>query len=292
MQNMKYIEYLFFRFSVELFRFCPFFLLYIISDILSFVLYNVIKYRRNVVFENLKNSFPNKTDKELKSLSKSFYKHLADISLESVKGMTISKKAIKKRYKVKHVNIPNEYYSKSQSILCLTSHYGNWEYGILGTDSAIKHQAIALYLPLSNKYTESYGIKRRRRFGMKMVAVQETKSIFEKTPEVPVAVIMAADQSPSNLSKAIWTKFLNRDTACLHGPEAYAKKINIPVLFLSIKKVKRGYYELHFEKFIDNPAPLEAGKITKLYMERLEKDIVNKPDFYLWSHRRWKHKKL
>lgn len=288
---MKYAEYLIFRVYAELFRFCPFMVLYAFSDFARFIIYNVFSYRKKVVLTNLKNSFPEKSEKELKKLCKSFYRHLADITLESLKGMTISEKSISKRYIVKNTDIADEYFRNNKSVLCLTSHYGNWEYGILGTNNAIQHQAVALYLPLSNKHSEKYGLKRRKRFGMQMVAVQETKSIFEKPPEKPVAIIMAADQSPSNLEKAIWVKFLNQDTACLHGPEAYAIKTKLPLLYLSVKKPKRGYYELIFEKLIDDTSDTKPGDITRKYMKRLESDINEKPEYYLWSHRRWKHKK-
>jgi KDO2-lipid IV(A) lauroyltransferase len=205
--------------------------------------------------------------------------------------MSISEKTLNKRYKVLNADLANSYFNQGKSIICLTSHYGNWEYGILATNNAIEHQAVALYLPLSNKYSESYGLKRRTRFGMNLVAIQETKSIFAKEPEKPLAIIMAADQSPSNLERAIWVDFLNQNTACLHGAEAYAKKLNIPVLYLKISKLKRGYYSLEFEKLIENPSEYKPDEITKIYMNRLEKDIIEMPEFWLWSHRRWKHKK-
>ncbi|PLX05919.1 MAG: hypothetical protein C0596_15580 [Marinilabiliales bacterium] len=205
--------------------------------------------------------------------------------------MSIREKTIQKRYIVKNTEIADKFFEEGKSVLCLTSHYGNWEYGILATDRPIKHQAIALYLPLTNKYSERYGLKRRKRFGMKMVAVQETKSIFNPPPKSPVAVIMAADQSPSNIERAIWTNFLGIETACLHGPEAYAKKTNMPVLYLKVSKLKRGYYTLEFEELIKNPDICKAGEITKIYFERFEKDIINQPEYWLWSHRRWKHVK-
>ena len=205
--------------------------------------------------------------------------------------MSISEKTLRKRYQVKNIEIANKYFEEGKSILCLTSHYGNWEYGILATNNAIKHQAIALYLPLTNKLSDKYGLKRRKRFGMNMVAVQETKSIFAKPLEKPVAIIMAADQSPSNLERSIWVNFLNRETACLHGPEAYAFKTSMPVVYLKISKVKRGYYTLEFEKLIDNPKECKQGETTKTYFNRLERDIIEKPEYWLWSHRRWKHDK-
>jgi len=286
---MKLIEFISFRILVAIFKLVPFWKLYLLSDLLYFLIYYIFKYRRGIVYDNIKKSFPDKTEIEIKKIVRGFYKHLSDITLESIKGMSVSERVLKRHYQVKNAEIAEKYFSEGKSIICLTSHYGNWEYGILATNNAISHQAIALYLPLTNKFSEHFGLKRRKRFGMKMIAVQETKTIFEEKPLKPVAVIMAADQSPSNLERSIWTDFLNRDTPCLHGPEAYAKKTNMPVVYLKISKSKRGRYSLEFEKLIDNPQEYHPGEITKFYFERLEKDIVEKPEYWLWSHRRWKY---
>ncbi|MDD4149605.1 MAG: lysophospholipid acyltransferase family protein [Bacteroidales bacterium] len=288
---MKLLEFIGFRILVAMFSIVPFWILYIYSDCLYFLLYHVFGYRKNVVIANLKMCFPDKTDNEIKNIGRKFYKHLSDITLESVKGMSIREKTLKKHYIIKYQELANKYFTENKSILCLTSHYGNWEYGILGTNNSIKHQTIALYLPLTNKYSERYGLKRRKRFGMKMVEVQETKSIFNPPPSSPVAVIMAADQSPSNLERAIWVNFLGVETACLHGPEVYAKKTGMPVVYLKISKLKRGYYSLEFEELIKNPEKCEPNEITNVYFKRLEQDIKDQPEYWLWSHRRWKHKK-
>jgi len=286
---MKRLEYLSFRFLVGCSRITPFFLVYFWADVFYFIIYHIAGYRKKVVFENLRKSFPEKSEKEIKCLAKKFYRHLADVTLESIKGMTISEKQIKKRYIIKNADIPNKYFDQGQSVLLLTSHYGNWEYGMLATDMAIKHQTVALYLPLTNKYSEKYGLARRGRFGMKMIPIQQTKSVFSTPPEKPIGVIMAADQSPSNIERAIWLNFLNHDTACIHGPEAYARKENLPALYMKISKPKRGHYTLTFEELIENPQQYEQGEITRIYFSRLEKDIIECPEYWLWSHRRWKH---
>ncbi len=288
---MKYLEFIGFRIMVSAFWLAPFWKLYFLSDILYFLLFRVFKYRKKVVFDNVKKSFPDKSEAEINKIIKKFYLHLSDITLESVKSMSMSEKSLNKRYVIKNTEIAKEYFNAGKSMLCLTSHYGNWEYGILATNNSIPHQAIALYLPLTNKHSEKYGLKRRTRFGMQLVAVQETKSIFEKQPEKPVAIIMAADQSPSNLERAIWVDFLNRETPCIHGPEAYAHKTGLPVVYLKISKTKRGYYSLEFEKLVDDPSTCKPGEITELYFKRLEKDIEEKPEYWLWSHRRWKYTK-
>ena len=287
---MKFLEYISFRFLVACSRITPFFMVYFWADVFYFIIYYVAGYRKKVVIDNLRKSFPEKSDAEIKVLTKKFYHHLADVTLEAIKAMTISRKQIQKRYLVENVEIPNEYFDRGQSVLLLTSHYGNWEYGMLATDMAIKHQTVALYLPLTNKYSEKYGVTRRGRFGMKMVAVQQTKSVFDGSiGNGPFGVIMAADQSPSNVERAIWLDFLHHDTACIHGPEAYARKMNMPALYMRISKPRRGHYRLTFEKLIDNPQQYEPGEITRIYFSRLEKDIVECPEFWLWSHRRWKH---
>ena len=286
---MKFLEFIAFRLLVALFWLLPFWAIYILSDFFFFLLYYIVKYRREVAFDNLQKCFPGKSEKEIEKMNKEFFRHLTDISLESIKGMSINKKSLDKRYKIENAELINSYFEQNKSVMCLTSHYGNWEYGILATDSAIKHQAVALYLPLSNKLSEKYGLKRRGRFGMQMLEVSKTKNIFLTKPEKPVAIIMAADQSPANLEKAFKITFLNRPTACLYGPEVYAKKVGLAILYLKISKTKRGHYILKFEKLIKSPKSLEEGEVTKIYFNRLEKDILAKPEYWLWSHRRWKH---
>lgn len=288
---MKFLEFISFRILVAAFWLIPFWKLYFLSDLLYFFLFRVFKYRKKVVIENIRNSFPEKPDAEINKIVSKFYLHLSDITLESVKSMSMSERALRKRYIVKNSEIADEYFKAGKSVLCLTSHYGNWEYGILATNNAIPHQAIALYLPLTNRHSEKYGLKRRKRFGMQLVAVQDTKSIFEKEPETPVAIIMAADQSPSNLERSIWVNFLNRETPCIHGPEAYAHKTGMPAVYLKVSRLKRGHYCLELEKLVDDPSVCKPGEITEKYFKLLERDIKNKPEFWLWSHRRWKYTK-
>lgn len=284
---MKYFEFLFFRINVAIFAITPFKLLYACSNILYFFLYYIIKYRKKIVFQNLHLSFPQKSEKEIKIIAKKFYNHLCDITLESIKGMSISEKKLKKRYKINNIDILNEYFAEKKSVLCLTSHVGNWEYGILAT-GFLSHEFIAMYLPLSNKYSEKYGVKRRARFGTRMVSIRNSKEIFTEKSNRPKAFILAADQSPSNREKSFVFTFLNQKSYCLHGPEAYSRKSNFPSVFFEIKKIKRGYYELNIEKFIEDYNIYNNGDITYKYIKRVEENILQKPEFWLWSHRRWK----
>jgi len=288
---MQYIGYIFFRILVFSFALVPFPVLYIQSDVLRFFLYRVVKYRRAVVFKNLSESFPKKSEKEIEKIAKNFYKHLSDITLESIKGLSLSKKTLLKRYPVKNVELLDEYFSSGQNIIGLASHYGNWEWGVLSFGLQFKHTSVGLYKPLSNKYIERFIKKARAAWGMHLVSFYETDNAFSVKHDKPSLIFMVSDQNPSNIEKAIWIDFLNHDTACLHGAEAYSKKYNLPLVYGDIQRVKRGYYEVTVSKLIENPGDTEYGEITRKYMQFLEDIILKKPENWLWSHKRWKHKR-
>lgn len=290
---MKFIEFIFVRLLVAVFYLLPYKTIYLFSDLVYLFLYKIFAYRRKIVEINIENSFPQKTNKEREFIIKNFYHYLSDLLIETIKSMSMSKSTLNKHLTIKNQEIVNEYFLKNQSIICVTAHYGNWEYGMLSCHSQMLHNTSTLYLPLTNKYTERYLLKRRQRFGMNLIPNQNTKNIFSTLDSTNnhIAVIMAADQSPSNLNRAIWLNFLNQETACIHGPEYYSRKYNLPIVYIKISKTKRGYYTLDFEKLIENPKLYSEEEITKCYFNKLEKDIIDKPECWLWSHRRWKHKK-
>ncbi len=288
---MQYIGYIFFRFLVFIFSLIPFWALYIYSDILYFFFFYIVKYRKDVVFNNLKNSFPEKSEKEILKIAKGFYKNLSDITLESIKGLSMSKKTLKKRYPVVNIELLDEYFDKKQNLIGLAAHYTNWEWGVISFGFQFKHKSIGLYKPLTNKYIDNYVKKARAAWGMNLVSIKNTRKSFEKKYEKPAIFFMISDQSPSNLKKAKWVKFLNRDTACLHGAELYAKKYNIPLIFGDVQRIKRGYYEVRLSVFEENPQKTKDGEITERYMHKIEQIIKSKPENWLWSHKRWKHKR-
>lgn len=288
---MQFLGSLLFKFFTYSFALIPFPLLYLHSDILAFFLNKVIKYRRDVVYQNIKNSFPEKSEEELLRITKKFYKNLSDITLEGIKGFTIGRKKLMKRYLVKNTELIDEYFEKGQSVIAMVSHFTNWEWGAFIYPSQIKHTNIALYKPIKNKYIDKFVKKSRAALGMELVSIFQTARSFIKHKDNPVIVYMIADQSPSNMEKAIWVDFLNRDTACLHGAEGYAKKFNLPLVYFDVQRVKRGYYEVTLSKMIENPKETEHGEITQVYMKKLEEIIQAEPENWLWSHRRWKHKR-
>ena len=285
------ITYLLFRFFVFIFKITPFWLLYLQSDIVYFFMYHVFGYRKEVVWNNLKNSFPDKSDTELKKITKGFYTNLSDITVESIKGFSMSKKTLLKRYKVLNAEIVDKYYEKNKSVIAVASHYANWEWGVLCLSLQFKHKSVGLYKPLSNKYIDNYMRESRAAWGMNLLSIRDTSKYIEKENTEPSIYFMISDQSPSNVDRAHWVDFLNQDTACLHGVESYAKKFDLPVVYGHVSRVKRGYYEFTVSLIEPSPKETADGEITKAYMKILEDNILLKPENWLWSHRRWKKKR-
>ncbi|MBI5218922.1 MAG: lysophospholipid acyltransferase family protein [Bacteroidia bacterium] len=286
---MKRIVYFIFLFTVYWFKITPFRVLYLLSGILYFALYYIVRYRKEIVISNLRCAFPDKTPDEIMLTAKRFYRHLGDITLESIKGYTLGRSAVLKRYTVANPEILEKYYHASKNIICLASHYGNWEWGVLAVAPQVKYTMVSLYKPLSNLFVEKFIAAKRAGSGMKMVSIYDTKKSFELVTENPTGFIMAADQCPSNIEKAIWVRFLDKDTACLHGAEYYTKKYNMPVLFFDVQKRKRGNYILTIKEVYKDPVNAQNGEVTAAYMKLLEQSIRERPEYWLWSHKRWKH---
>ncbi|MEN8120307.1 MAG: lysophospholipid acyltransferase family protein [Bacteroidota bacterium] len=282
------IGFFFFRLLVFFYWITPFPVLYIFSDVIFFLLFQVFGYRKKVVLDNLKKSFPKKSDSELKKITKGFYKNLSDVMIESLKGLSMSKKTLLQRYKVLNPEMTNKYYEQNKSVIAIASHYCNWEWGVLCLSLQFKHKSVGLYKPISNKYIDNYIRKTRANWGMNLVSIQETSRFFEKNKSEVSIYYMIADQSPSNIKDAYWVDFLNQDTACLHGPENYSKKYNLPVVYGHVERVKRGYYEISISNVETNPKEKAHGEITQAYMKILENYILKKPENWLWSHKRWK----
>ena len=288
---MNKITYYFVLFFIWLIYLMPFRLMYCFSDFLYLLFFYVVKYRKKVVYQNIRSSFPEKTEIEINKIVKNFYKNLCDIILEGIKGFKISKKQLLKRHKLINPEFLDYYFEKGQSVIGSCAHYSNWEWGSLSGGLQTKFKLLGFYKPLSNKYVDSLLKKSRAKCGAELISILDTYKTFQKNKDGVAAYLLVSDQSPSNHKKAIWIDFLNHETACLHGIEKYAKMFNYPVLYINIYRVKRGYYELKMEKIVENPSEYEEGEITKLYMKHLEKIILNNPSDWLWSHRRWKKTK-
>ena len=288
---MQLLLYFIFLFFIRFFSVVPFRLLYIISDFLNFLFYYVIKYRKRIILTNLQNSFPYKNKSGFSQLLHGVYKNLMDIVVESIKGLTMNHIEAVKRHKIINPELINYYFQKGQSIICVAGHYCNWEWGAFSTGMQIKHKVVALYKPLSNNYIDDYMRNKRAKALTTMASIYNTSDTFKNYSNQVCAFMMVADQSPSNLEKAYWLNFFHQDTAVLYGPEKHARINNFPVIFLDIQRQSRGFYTIRASLITENPSEISEGEITQLYMNKLEEMITKKPENWLWSHRRWKHKR-
>ncbi len=287
---MQFISAIFFWVFVFLTKFLPFRLLYVLSDGVAFLLYRVIGYRKKVVFQNLQMVFPEKDKHEIKRIVRLSYRNLADIFLESVKGFTLQPEKQIKRYKIINPEFLKTYADKQQSVIMAAGHYANWEWGSYFLTLQIPFfNILVLYKPLKNKMIDAYMRKRRESTGLAIRSILETSKVFEEFKTLPTIFTLVADQSPSNPARSHWVDFLGRPTAFLHGVESYAKQYNLPVVFLDIQRVRRGYYELELSLLTNDSQSLDEGEITARYARKMEDVIRKKPEDWLWSHKRWKH---
>jgi KDO2-lipid IV(A) lauroyltransferase len=286
---MNYFFAILFIIFIAIVGILPFFLLYVFSSVVGFLVSRVIQYRRSVVEDNIRrSSIPEMNSKEFNKLVNNIYKNLTDVLIEGLKGFTLPTKTLLKRHKVLNPEIIDPYYEKGQSIIGVLGHYNNWEWGSLSAAKQLKHNIVALYKPLSNKWIDRYAIKIRARYGTTLASIYETSKTFEQNVNHRTIFLLVADQSPSNERTAYWIDFLGRNTAFLRGPERHAKKNNLPVFFVDIQRIKRGYYEVEFSLLAENPSTLEDGEITRRYAKKLEEQIQKNPSNWLWTHRRWK----
>lgn len=250
----------------------------------------MLGYRVNVVRENLKMCFPEKSLAELKKIEKDVYKNFSQITVESLKAFTMRKADIYKRHFVVDHTLTDELHEKFGGIIGLPAHFNNWEWGAMSSQQ-IKSQAVVFYKPLNNKYLDAYIKSNRSRFNSDLVSIKKTNKVFIANKDLKKHYIMASDQSPSNRSRAIWVDFFGIETAFLHGPEFYSRKYNYPLIYVDIQRVKKGWYELSFELISDDPNSLPYGEITQRYAKILENKIRENPGNWLWTHKRWKMKK-
>ncbi len=280
---------LFFKYFSKL----PFFVLYGISDFAYFIIYRVIGYRKKVVLQNLINSFPEKTDKEINQIAKDFYHHISDMMVEFIKGYTISTEEINKRVKLVNFEVIKNYTDQNQSVILVTGHISNWEW-LIHPLNITGVMIDFVYLRLSNPFFEKLSSHIRTRFAINPLI--EKSDTLRKTAErhaITRVLALGSDQSPPNWKSAYWTNFLNQDSAFFTGTERIAKKFNYPVIYSEMRRISRGYYEIEFVEIarVDEFDDLREGEITERFIRVLESTINKYPSEYLWSHRRWKHKR-
>ena len=269
----------------------PFRLLYFISDLFYYFLYYVIKYRRKVVRKNLELSKVAKSTKDLIRIEKRFYRHLTDVFFEMFKFYSISPEEMKKRFYIENPEIFYELEKKNKSVMFMTSHYGGFEW-FLSINYHVPQIPFAVYTPLSNKSLESLIKKFRLRHGSKLISRYEAGSYIKKQIKENKLFLygMAADQSAQIRSITYWKEFLGVKVPVFTGSERIAKQHDIPVVFGKVVKIKRGYYKVVVDLISEFPNEYKDYQITDIYLKKLEKQIREIPEYYYWTHNRFKHK--
>lgn len=266
--------------------------MYLVSDLVCLFAYHVVRYRRKVVRTNLVNSFPEKGLDEIREVEKRFYRHLTDLFFETVKLMHISDEEIKRRM---HFSNPELMYDicQNNSAVVLLGHYGNWEWIPSIFIDARGFIAGELYRPLKNKYFDGFFLKLRSRFGTFNIPKNDAlRAVVDfKREKKNFALGFIADQTPSRNNLHYWATFLNQDTPFLNGPERIARKNGYAVIYFDVTKVERGFYNCDLVLLTEDASGVKENEITDRYVVLFEKTLRRDPAFWLWSHKRWKHKR-
>ena len=271
----------------------PFRLLYTVSDLLYILMYHVFRYRKQTVKDNLRLVFPEKSDLEIKTITKKFFHHFCDMILESIKSMTISLESMKARYIFKNLDIIKDFEKQNKSIVVMCAHYGSWEW-IFILQTYTTHRGYAVYKRLQNKYFDRLIKSIRARYNSYLITTKETFSVLEDAKKNGILSMngFISDQTPKKEKARHWNEFMGINVPVHTGAEALAKKLDMPVLFFSVERKKRGYYETTFQTLAENPADYKDYEITDKFLKLVETQIHEAPEYYLWTHKRWKHRKV
>ncbi|GGG43672.1 lysophospholipid acyltransferase family protein [Bizionia arctica] len=288
---MQFLAYILIYPILWLISILPFKLLYLFSDGIYVLIYHIIGYRRKTVNENLHLVFPDKSEKEIKTITKKFYHHLCDMVVESIKSMTISEAEMKKHFTFSNIELIQQLEKENRSIALMCAHYGSWEWiFILQTYMNVKGYAI--YKRLANKYFDRLVKRIRAKYNSHLITTKETISVLMDAKEKGEVSVcgFASDQSPKHDKAFHWTKFMGITVPVHTGAEMIAKKTDMSVVFFGVKKLKRGFYETTFKTLAYNPMDYPDYEITDQFLKLVEEQIYEAPEYYLWTHKRWKHR--
>ena len=270
----------------------PFRLLYFFSDCVFVVIYHIIGYRKKTVRENLQLALPHLSNNERLLIEKKSYRHLCDMFLEMIKTMTISREEMEKRFKFTNIDLYRDFEKKEKSIAIMVAHYASYEW-VISMNQHIAFEGYAIYKRLNNRYFDKLVRDIRSKFKATLITTKETAPTIEQNYiNKKLGVYgFASDQSPIIHAAFHWNKFMGIEVPVHTGAEMLSKKFDMNILFLRTKKIKRGHYEASFEILSENPKEIPDYQITDDFISRVEKQIYEAPEFYLWTHNRWKHKK-
>jgi len=268
----------------------PLRILHFFSALFYLLIYHVFGYRKNVVRENLVNSFPEKSAKEIKAIEQKFFKYLISLIFEVIKMNNISEEELKRRVKFKNVDLVEAYLQNNESVIFCSSHYGNYEWVCMAIGLTFSGNHYPIYKPLSSKAFDNWFLKMRSKYGTTMVAMKQTIRMIQATKNQATMFTFGSDQAPTRKDTKYWTTLLNQQTSIQLGVEKIAKKTDRPVFYLKTRYVKRGFYEVDCVPICLDPKNTVEYEITELHTRFLEDMIKEEPAYWLWSHRRWKRK--
>jgi len=272
-----------------LFSLLPWRIIYLLSDIATFILQRVVKYRVAVVQQNLAIAFPNKTILERKKIADEFYQQFTDSFIETFKLLSMSDKTFVKRFS-SNAEVLNDLYATGQNVQIMAGHFFNWEFANWGVGKYSQYPFIAVYMPLSNPHFNKMILGLRKKYGSIMIPATNFRAQFQKfATKGRYAMALAADQNPGNPLSAFWVPFFGQLTPFVKGPEKGAKLNNTAQVFVHFYRVKRGYYHSEYEVMTTSPNYFKDGQLTALYVKVLEEKIKQNPSNYLWTHRRWRY---
>ncbi|WP_167617722.1 lysophospholipid acyltransferase family protein [Maribellus sediminis] len=277
---------------LKFFALLPLSFLYLLSDFIHFLLRNVVNYRSVVIIDNLKHAFPEKSDEEILAIRNKFYRHFADLFIESMKMYGMSEKEMNQRVRFKGLDMLNNYAEKGQSIIVLAYHHHNWEWASF-IQTVAKHRILMVYNKMrKNQPMDDFLLKSREKWGGLGVQMgRSAKVMFDlQKKNIPTLTWLAADQSALP-DQGMWANFFNREAAFFAGPEKIARKTNQPVLIQRVHRLGRGKYEYEFTLLCEEPAEAKPYEVLLSYIQKMEEVLKEEPEYYLWSHRRWKHKR-
>ena len=273
-----------------LIAYLPFPLLYVLSDFIYLIIYKLVGYRVKVVRQNLKNSFPNKSDEELKKIEKEFYHHLCDTILETTKLISFNNEEIHKRIKLKNSERFFELIKEGKNLSIVFGHFYNWEWLVAAVPVYSPIKIFGIYKPLTNKTFDKMFYDMRSKHGIIPFPMQTAMRSIIKDSKDQFGIVIIADQTPSNTDSSYWATFLNQPTPIFLGTEKISEHFNNALLFVDVNRVKRGYIEIEFVVLAEDIKGMKEYEITELHTRHLEKRIIENPAYWLWSHKRWKHK--
>lgn len=288
---MKYLFFIIIYAFLWCLSILPFRVLYVLSTIIYFLIYKVIKYRVKTVRYNLELTFPHLSSAERKEIERKFYIHLCDLFLEMIKTITISPKELDKRFVYTNIDLMKAYEAKQKSIIIMLPHYGNWEW-INSLGLQVNFKGYGIYKPLKNKHFDKLIRDIRSRFNAELISTHDTTGVIRENQAkgLYAAYLFLSDQAPLLRANLHWEPFMNIEVPVHMGAEALARKLNMNILYLKVDKVKRGHYQATFSEITDDIKNEPKYKPTRMFLDKVEEQIKAAPEYYFWTHKRWKHK--